>query len=149
MWSYLGVFGSPDSDVEHFLYSFYNTSLLVFSLGFYTELLYLLERFRGSIFYIFAGVEIMTIWNYSFCDKRFLNSFWWPWRLLGLLGGSLGSLLFLAGLGCLFHCFGRCPNHDDFLWLFIRQSAPRLILASLGLLGLLRASLCSPPLWLH
>ena len=31
-----------------------------------------------------------------------VDSFWRPWALLGLLGGSLCSLLFLAGLGVFF-----------------------------------------------
>ena len=53
----------------------------------------------------------------------------------GPSGGSLGSLLFLAGLGTLFHSFGRCPKHDDFLLHFIRKSVPKLVLVTLAPFG--------------
>ena len=78
--------------------------------------------------------------NYVFCynlpSKMLQYSFWRSWGLLGRLGGSLGSLLFTAGLGTFFfHRFGRCPNHDDFLEQFISQSAPKLVLVTLAPLG--------------
>ena len=50
-------------------------------------------------------------------------------------GGSLGSLLFLAGLGTLFHHFGRCPNHNDFLLQLISQSAPKFVFVTLAPFG--------------
>ena len=37
---------------------------------------------------------------------------------------------FLVVLGGLFHRFGRCPNHGNFLEEFIFQSAPKLIRAT-------------------
>ena len=63
-----------------------------------------------------------------------VDSFWRPWALLGLLG-SLCSILFLAGLGGLFHRFGRCPHQDDFLEEFVFQSAPKLVLVTLAPFG--------------
>ena len=53
----------------------------------------------------------------------------------GPFGGSLRSLLFLVGLGALFHRFGRCPNHGNFLEEFIFKSAPKLVLVTLALIG--------------
>ena len=77
----------------------------------------------------------MMIFSRSLSSKVLQNSFWRPWALLGLLGGSLCSLLFLAGLGGLFHRFGRCPNQDDFLEEFVFQSAPKLVLVTLAPFG--------------
>jgi hypothetical protein len=91
--------------------------------------------FGGVIFHVFAGVQIMMIFSRSLSSKVVQNSFWRPWALLGLLGGSLCSLLFLAGLGPLFHHFGRCPNQDDFLEEFVFQSAPKLVLVTLAPFG--------------
>ena len=45
----------------------------------------------------------------------------------GPSGGSLGSLLFSAGLGSLFHRFGKCLTQDNFLEEFVLQSAPKLV----------------------
>ena len=45
----------------------------------------------GGSFYVFAGVEIMSISCYM--PEMLSNSSWRPWGLLGLLGGSLGCLL--------------------------------------------------------
>ena len=45
-------------------------------------------------------------------------------------------LLFLAALGSLFHCFSRCPNQVDFLKEFVFQSAPKFVLVTLALFGL-------------
>ena len=75
------------------------------SLGSYRDFLHCLERFGTDIFYVFAGVNIMTILCYSSLLKMLQNSFRWPWRLLGVLGESLGSLLFLVCLGIIFHRF--------------------------------------------
>ena len=91
--------------------------------------------FGGIIFYVFAGVQIMMISSRSLSSKVLQNSFWRPWALLSLLGGSLCSLLFLAGLGCLFHRFGRCPNQNHFLEDFIFKSAPKLVLVTLAPFG--------------
>ena len=77
----------------------------------------------------------MKIFCYSFPSKMIQNSFWRPWGLWGLMGGSLDSLLFSAGLGSLFHRFGRCPNHDDFLLQFTVQSAPKLVFVTLAPFG--------------
>ena len=41
----------------------------------------------------------------------------------------------MAGLGGLFHRFGRCPNQDDFLEEFVFQSAPKLVLVTLASFG--------------
>ena len=53
----------------------------------------------------------------------------------GTSGGSLGILLFLVGLGSLFHCSGMCSNHDDYLIQIIGQSAPKLVLVTLRSFG--------------
>ena len=78
---------------------------------------------------VLGGVKTMTRFCYSLQAKLLLNSFWWPWGCMGLLGGLL------AGLGSLFHCFGRCPNHDDVLIQFISQIVPKLILVILEPFG--------------
>ena len=67
------------------------------------------------------------------------GAFWACWE------GSLGSLLFSAGLGALFHRFGRCPNHDDFPLQFMSQSAPKLVLVTLAPFGSpFGGSICNP-----
>ena len=53
----------------------------------------------------------------------------------GPSGGSHGRLLFSVGFGGLFHCFGRCPNQDDFLEEFVFQSAAKLVLVTLAPFG--------------
>ena len=94
-----------------------------------------LQVFGVIIFHVLAGVQIIMIFSRSLSSKVLQNSFWQPWALLGLLGGSLCSLLFLVGLGSFFHRFGRCPNQDDFLEDFIFQSAPKLVLVTLASFG--------------
>ena len=49
----------------------------------------------GLIFYVSAGVEIMMIFCCSLYAKVLQTSFWRPWSLLDLLGGSLASPLWL------------------------------------------------------
>ena len=51
----------------------------------------------------------------------------------GPSGGSLCSLLSWLVWGILFHRFGRCGNHDDFLEEFVFQSAPKLVSVTLAL----------------
>ena len=96
------------------------------------QMLNFLESFAEDIFYVFVAVEIMQILLEEFIIQSAPKLFWRPWRLLGLLRGSLGSLLFSAGLGTFLHRFGRCPHHGDFLEQFISQSAPKLVLMTLA-----------------
>ena len=44
--------------------------------GFYMELLHLVESVWGVIFYVFAGVQIMMIFSRSLSSKVLQNSFW-------------------------------------------------------------------------
>ena len=73
-----------------------------------------LQVFGGVIFHVFAGVQIMMIFSRSLSSKVVQNSFWRPWALLGLLGGSLCSLLFLAGLGFFFSSFWQVSKSGRF-----------------------------------
>ena len=60
--------------------------------------------------------------------KRFLHA----WRLAGTsIVACFSSLVW----GILFHRFGRCANHDDFLEEFVTQGAPKLVLVTLALFG--------------
>ena len=62
-------------------------------------------------------------------------------RHLGGLNRNIAGLfegIVAFGCKCLgghFPCFCRCPNYDDFLEEFLFQSAPKLILATLGSFG--------------
>ena len=78
--------------------------------------------FKGS-FSMFLHVEV------------FQNSFWRPWRLLGLLGGHFVASSSWLVWGELFHRFGMCPNQEDFLEEFVLQSAPKLVLVALAPFG--------------
>ena len=150
--------GPPGINFIYLFYRFYYVSCFfghpnrTIKLGVCEGSLHFLECFIVFRLFVFSdvpgGVTMMTISCYSLYAKMFLNSFCWPWRLLGLLGGSLGSLLFLASLWTLFHRFGRCSNHDDFLLEFIIQSAPKLVLVTLEPFGPPWGMSCSP-LWLH
>ena len=71
-----GVFGTPGANFAYF-YTDFTIALfclnaqIAISLRFYTELLHFLESIWGSILYVFAGVEIMTIFCYSLYAKMF------------------------------------------------------------------------------
>ena len=77
------------------------------------------------------------------CDDLvyFLIMFYIISRHLGGLNRNIAGLLngiVAFGCKCLgghFLCFCRRPNYDDFLEKFIFQSAPKLILATLGSFG--------------
>ena len=123
--------------------------IIAISLGFYQEMLNVLERFGGDIFYIFAGVEIMTIFSRSLYSNVLPNSFWRPWRPWGFLRGSLGSLLFLFDLRNLFSSVWQVSKS-------LRFSAgvytPQCSKLNCGDHGIFRASfgvVSLQPLWWH
>ena len=60
-----------------------------------SEFVAFFKSFGRFIFYVSAGVNIVTIFCFGFLSKMLQNSFWGPWGLLGLLGGSRGGLLSL------------------------------------------------------
>ena len=142
-----GTRGSPGTSFVYLFHWFYNVSCLCGqssrTIARVCEgLLHFLAWFGGRVD-VLGGVSIIMSFCYSSYAKMFLNS------LVSLLGGSLGSLLFLASLGNLFYRVGRCPNHDDFLLQFISQSVPKLVLVTLG--GTFRASMGGSLVipWLH
>ena len=61
---------------EFIRYLFFLEARIAISLGFYNGLLHFLEQNIGALFYDFAGVEIMKLFCYSFCDKMLQNAFW-------------------------------------------------------------------------
>ena len=66
------------------------------------------------------------------CSKTYFGN---PVAVWAFWGGVPRSFLLLVGLECFYHGFDRCPNHIDFLKDFIRQSTPKLILATTGSFG--------------
>ena len=102
-----------------------------FHLGFYSDICFLSRSWYSR----FVFSQIIEIFCYSFrprCSKTHCGDpevFWAFWRV------SLGSLLFSVGLGTLFHCFDKCPNHEDLLEHLIVQSAPKLVLVTLAPFG--------------
>ena len=98
--------------------------------------------FGRIIFYVFAGVQIIMISSRNLSSKVFQNSFWRPWGLLGLLGGSLCSFLFLAVF-----LFFIVSAGVQIRTIFSRILSPKVLLNSFWwpwrLLVLLGASLCS------
>ena len=75
-----------------------------------------LAGLEGTFFIVLASVQIRKIFSRNLSFKVLRNSFWWPWRLLNLLGGSLGSLFFLAGLGRSFSSFLQMSKSWRFSW---------------------------------
>ena len=136
------VLGPSGHQVSN-LYTLYKgfIMLLVFweaqiaiSLGFYKELLHVLDRFGGSFSMLWQLSKLEQLLLQFTCQDvpklvlATLGSF-------GPSGGISWYLLLLVGLGIIFHRFGRCPNHNDFLLHFISQNITKLVLVTLAPFG--------------